>query len=225
MQERVQEYLQIIWKKLQPLLVIPLCVSLVWLAWQLKQVYIIEPLQPLSKLRSGSITENQQLYSAPIAGTQQITNAQPRQLKVSVTGAVNSPGVYELQDGDLVQTLLQKAGGFNKKADLVYLAKNLNLAEPLASGSQYYIPSLGEEKFLGSTSAKPLISGLAVPSAAKKINLNTGSIAELDTLPGVGAATAQKIIDARPYAQVQDLQNVAGIGDVTFDKLKDLVEI
>jgi len=225
MQERVQEYLQIIWKKLQPLLVIPLCVSLVWLAWQLKQVYIIEPLQPLSKLRSGSITENQQLYSAPIVGTQQITNAQPRQLKVSVTGAVNSPGVYELQDGDLVQTLLQKAGGFNKKADLVYLAKNLNLAEPLASGSQYYIPSLGEEKFLGSTSAKPLISGLAVPSAAKKINLNTGSIAELDTLPGVGAATAQKIIDARPYAQVQDLQNVSGIGDVTFDKLKDLVEI
>ena len=61
--------------------------------------------------------------------------------------------------------------------------------------------------------------------ASKKVDLNSATKAELETLPGVGAATAQNIIDARPFKSVSDLKNVKGIGDAKFAQLKDLVAV
>lgn len=136
------------------------------------------------------------------------------QLFVHILGAVERPGLYGLREGDRAVDAIAAAGGFAAAADQA----QLNLARFLVDGEQIYVPALGE-----------------VPAAAPgttaggKVNLNTADGPTLETLPRVGPAMADRIIAFRDangnFATIDDLRNVTGIGDKTFEGLKDLVTV
>jgi competence protein ComEA len=150
----------------------------------------------------------------------------PARLVVHVAGAVARPGVYTLAEGSRVNDAIEAAGGLTSRAD----EAALNLAAPLRDGQRLSIPAVGEAPSPGG------IAGVAEPAATPPagepgalININTASAAELDALPGIGAVLAQRIIDDRqangPYASVDDLERVRGIGPALLASLRPLVTV
>ncbi len=144
---------------------------------------------------------------------------QVSKIKVDVEGAVKKPAVYELEDGSRIEDAIKAAGGLAPAADKGWIAKNLNLAQVIGDGTKIYVPKVGE---FTSSSTKV---GTSLGKTSAKININTATGAELDTLPRVGPVTAQKIIDYRPYSSVEDLMNKKVVGPKTFEGLKDLVSV
>lgn len=146
---------------------------------------------------------------------------------VHVAGAVSSPGVYELADGDRVQDAIDTAGGFANGAD----ASAVNCARVVQDGEQVYIPSVEETPAEGdeAASGEEGVGGAhgAVESTGAKININQADASELDALPGVGPSTAEKIIADReangPFASVEDIKRVSGIGDKKYEQLAGLI--
>ena len=155
----------------------------------------------------------------------------PMPLRVHVAGAVVAPGVYTLAPGSIVQDALAAAGGATGQADLTHL----NLAHRLQDGEQVLVPELAPTSAIPSTAAPTASSGVtstpgpATPSSGNRLNINTASAAELDTLPHVGPALAQRIVDYRtahgPFRAVEDIMQVSGIGPATFADIKDLITI
>jgi competence protein ComEA len=143
---------------------------------------------------------------------------------VHVTGAVPRPGVYALAQSSRVQDAISAAGGFLADAE----RSGINLARALEDGEQLDIPyTAGSSPVLG-TEIPPLV--LTEPSSSSElININTASQAELETLPGIGPTTAQKIIQYReqngPFVSTEDIVNVAGIGTGTYERIKDLITV
>ena len=123
-------------------------------------------------------------------------------ITVSVAGAVRSPGVYTLPWGSRLENLVEAAGGLTSSAEKTLL----NLAAPLDTGDTIFVPTAQTER------------------GEARVSLNSATLEELDTLPGVGPATAQKIIAARPFNSVDDLLDVSGIGPATLEKLRPLVK-
>lgn len=144
-------------------------------------------------------------------------------LRVDVAGAVNAPGVYTVPHGSLVADAIAAAGGPTADADL----DRINKATALYDGAQVYVPRVAQPIPTGITLPTPTAATRAMQLAApgKPVNLNTATLEELDALPGIGPSTAQRIIEGRPYATVEDLLRVKGIGQATFDKLRDLVTV
>ena len=140
-------------------------------------------------------------------------------LRVDVTGAVRNPGVVRLPANAIVADALVAAGGPTDEADL----DRLNKAAALRDGVQIHVPRRGEAVPTALPAAGAVAPGTPAPTT--RVNINTASLAELDTLPGVGAVTAQRIIDGRPYSRVEDLLRVRGIGDATLAKLRDLITV
>ena len=138
---------------------------------------------------------------------------------VHVLGAVRRPGLFELGAGARVIDAVAAAGGLTEGAD----PAGANLARRLSDGEQLYLPQLGEVPPVA-PQASGQGSGVA---SGQKVNLNTATVAELETLPRIGPMMAQRIIDFREanghFATVDDLRSVTGIGDKTFDGLKDLI--
>ncbi|MDR3068069.1 MAG: ComEA family DNA-binding protein [Cellulomonas sp.] len=128
---------------------------------------------------------------------------------VHVVGAVTVPGVVTLPDGSRVADAIEAAGGA-ADADLA----GVNLARPLVDGEQLYVPRPGE-----------VVPGAPAEADDGLIDLNRATQAELEELPGVGPVLAGRITDARPFASVDDLDRVSGIGPATMTKLRDLVKV
>lgn len=141
---------------------------------------------------------------------------------VHVLGAVRRPGLFELRDGARVMDVVAAAGGLIDTAD----PAGVNLARIVGDGEQLYIPQLGEAQPGAPPGAAP---GTAGGATGGKVNLNTATAAELDILPRIGPAMAQRILDYRDangrFSSVDDLRNVTGIGDKTFESLKELITI
>ena len=130
---------------------------------------------------------------------------------VHVLGAVLAPGLYELREGDRTVDAIAAAGGFAEGAD----ETQLNLARQVVDGEQLVVPLLGEVPALGEQTGK--------------VNLNTATMEQLETLPRVGPALAQRILDWREangrFSSIDDLTSVTGIGAKTFEGLRDLVTV
>lgn len=139
---------------------------------------------------------------------------------VHVTGAVANPGVYDLPAASRVVEAVTMARPL-PEADM----DALNLAAPLIDGQQVVVPVEGEP------AAVPLIAAPAPGSggAAERVNINTANQQELESLPGIGPALAQRIVDYRmqhgPFRAVEDIQNVSGIGPARFEQIKDLITV
>lgn len=136
------------------------------------------------------------------------------QLVVDVTGAVRRPGLYRLRDGARAADAIERAGGPTRTANL----EAINLAAQLVDGQQLLVPRRGPPGVAGVTAT----AGVTSP-----ISLSSATAEQLDTLPGVGPVTAQKIVDYRTangaFRSVEELDAVPGIGPARIEQLKDLV--
>ncbi len=143
----------------------------------------------------------------------------PPPVQVYVSGAVTHPDVYELPTESIVKDAIEAAGGAASEADL----DRINLALPVMDGQHIYVPQRGEESppISPPTESSSTTSG----QAGGKININTASQSEIETLPGIGPSRAQGIIENRPYDSIEEIQQVPGIGEVTFQKLKDSITV
>ena len=141
-----------------------------------------------------------------------------QKLKVDVSGAIKNPGVYELTAEDRVVDAITLAGGFNQNVDQGWVDKNLNLAAKLTDGQKIYIASINDQ-------ANANVLSSQTSSQTAFINVNTASAAELDTLPGIGTVTANKIIASRPYQKIEELLDRKVVNSSTFNKIKDLVSV
>lgn len=148
------------------------------------------------------------------------------QITIDIEGAVLKPGVYQLQKDARVQDALIQAGGMSDRADREKVAKGLNLAAKVTDGGKIYIPFMGEEV---SAAQANLGSGttqsVAGDSTSSLININSATSSELDTLTGVGPATAEKIISSRPYEKIEDLVSKKAVGQSVFEKIKDRISV
>ncbi|HYX79495.1 MAG TPA: ComEA family DNA-binding protein [Actinomycetota bacterium] len=146
----------------------------------------------------------------------------PATILVDVAGWVREPGVYEFHEGDRVIDAIEAAGGARSGAAL----EALNLAAPLADGSQILVQ---KQSAVGSSSS-PIASGsTGTAGTTAKININTAGADELDTLPGIGEVYAQRIVDYRtqngPFASVDELEDVSGIGPATLENIRPYVTV
>jgi competence protein ComEA len=140
-----------------------------------------------------------------------------------IEGAVEKPGVYQLESGSRLDDLLIKAGGLSAQADREWVEKNLNRAQKLVDGAKFYIPSEGQ------TTENIVQSGEQVAGSSTnitaKININTASASELDTLWGIGAVRAQDIIESRPYQSVEELKTKKIVPSNVYEKIKDQISV
>ena len=138
-------------------------------------------------------------------------------LVIDVAGAVRRPGLYRLREGSRIDDAIAAAGGPTAKAQL----DAVNLAAPIADGEQVVVPGRG---VAGAPAASPPAAGSS-PSAP--LDLNTATAEQLDSLPGIGPVTAQKILDYRQahgaFHSVAELEGVPGIGPGRLSQLKGLV--
>jgi competence protein ComEA len=137
------------------------------------------------------------------------------ELVVHVAGAVRQPGLYTLEEGSRIDDAIARAGGATGKAML----DAVNLAAPVADGQQIVVPARG------SSGSAP--GGAATPGG--RVHLNTATLEQLDTLPGIGPVTAQKILDYRDekgaFQSVDELDAVPGIGPARLEQLRELVDL
>jgi competence protein ComEA len=139
---------------------------------------------------------------------------------IDVAGAVRKPGVYRLSSSQRVEDALDRAGGPTHRADL----SQLNRAAKLEDGRQILVPTRASRRASAASAASP---SSATP--AQPVNLNTATLEELDTLDGVGPATAQKILDFRTehggFGSVDELDQIPGIGEKRLAALRDHVRV
>lgn len=179
--------------------------------------------QTLPELVSSSTSQ-----SSIIKQSQETSSTSSNRIMVDVKGAVKKPGVYELPADSRVTDAIDLAGGFTAEAN----QKSVNLAKKLTDEAVVYVASQGEPiDDVGQEASAQGQGDLSGQSSGEsdKINLNTATSQELQTIPGIGEKRAQDIIDYREekggFTSVDELKNISGIGDKTYEKLKDEVEV
>lgn len=164
---------------------------------------------------------------------------------VHISGAVNIEGIVELEAGSRIANAIEKAGGVKENADMT----DINLAYPLEDGMKIHIPTKEEteanknnenmidESYIisssGGVSSKEDTNSTqgssSTSTSSKKVNINTATQEELDTLPGIGPSIASKIIDYREqngkFNSIEEIKEVSGIGDAKYEKIKDSITI
>ncbi|MCL4390049.1 MAG: helix-hairpin-helix domain-containing protein [Patescibacteria group bacterium] len=131
-------------------------------------------------------------------------------VKIDISGAVEKPGLYEMPNDSRVNDVLISAGGLAANADRMYVSKSINLAQRLTDGMKIFIPTQEESQN---------------NNLGNLININSATAQELDALPGVGPATATKIITSRPYQSISDLIDRKVVSQSVYDKIKDAVAV
>lgn len=168
----------------------------------------------------------------PAATATAEATATPGPLRIFVSGQVAAADVYELLPGSIAAAAIEAAGGFTAEADTAVV----NLAQPLQDGMQIYVPALDEAAAVppvfqsNDANQAAAVGDTAVSGLSSRlVNLNTASAQELDTLPGIGPSTAQKIVDYRnangPFSTIEGVMEVSGIGEAKFAQMKDLITV
>ena len=151
--------------------------------------------------------------------------ATPVILTVYVSGAVAEPDVYALPAGSRVKQAIEAAGGFAEGA----VEAGINLAQALVDGQQIYVPGQDEMTAPGVAIVGSLANASSPADSEGLVNINLASVQQLSTLPGIGPAIAGRIIEYREsyggFRAIEDIKQVKGIGDATFEKLKDLITV
>lgn len=187
--------------------------------------------------------EAERLISGESEQPQPAQNSKPQTIYVHVCGAVKKPDVYELPADSRVYEAVQAAGGFTEEADANYV----NQAQKLTDGVKLVIPTLQQTEAISAGNEGELTVGIVstegIPEVARggdagmgqidisdgKININTASETELCSIPGIGAVRAAAIVAYRQekgaFTSIEDIKNVSGIKEGTYEKIKDSIKI
>lgn len=161
--------------------------------------------------------DSSRLEFIPAAQNSALASTTPSsKIIVDIEGAVMKPGAYEITSGSRIKDLLVLSGGLSANADRIYFEKNINLASKLSDGQKVYIARQGEAV---EASQNSLITNFAQIS----IGINTASLKDLDSLPGIGMVTAQKIVDGRPYSDISELLSKKIVTSKVFDQIKEKI--
>ena len=178
-------------------------------------------------------TSDREMELSVIPGTEiesssQLTTAAVEEkiiIMVDVAGAVGMPSVVELAEGSRVFEAIEKAGGLTVEADM----SSINQAEVLLDGQKVYIPTKQEVQEIREGSSASVFSFHEDSGRTRLININTADSETLQQLAGVGPATAEKIIHYRnengKFKRIEEIKNVNGIGDKTFEKFKSKITV
>ncbi|OGK21981.1 hypothetical protein A2866_02335 [Candidatus Roizmanbacteria bacterium RIFCSPHIGHO2_01_FULL_39_8] len=163
----------------------------------------------------------------PISQEQIFTSIPQEKYFVDLEGSVERPDVYEITSGARLKDVLIASGGLSVDADRIYFARNFNLARLLKDQEKIYIPSISETEnnVLAATQTIQSQTNSSLAQPANTININTGSMDELDSLAGIGAITAQKIIQNRPFQTIQELLDKKIVNKGVFENIKNRIAI
>lgn len=143
-----------------------------------------------------------------------------KEIVVEIKGEIKNPNIYKLNEESIIEDVINKAGGITSSADI----SKINRAEKLKNHQLILIPNINDKV----TSSVSTNQG-SNSSSPSLVNINTATESELDTLPGVGPSRAKDIIKYREenggFKTIEDLKNIKGIGESSFEKLKDMVTI
>lgn len=151
---------------------------------------------------------------------------------VHVTGAVKNEGVVEVKENARINDVIAAAGGLANDVDL----KNVNLAYIVEDGQKIYIPSIKDNEenrddgeIVTENAGENVLKEEEESGKNSVININTANIEALTAIPGVGSATAEKIVTYRKengkFKTVEDIKNVSGIGDKKYEAIKDYISV
>ena len=191
-----------------------------------------------TELESYNILQNEIEIDSVDDSTDNLDLEKESKIIVHVTGAVKNAGIVKIDEGSRISDAIEAAGGFADDADI----SQINLAYQIEDGQKIYIPSINDEKtdesekvlekeYVTDEAGDDVIveeESLNIKSKEiKKININTAEQTELEEIPGVGASTAQKIIEYRKtngkFKNIEDIKNVNGIGDSKFENMKEKI--
>jgi competence protein ComEA len=159
-----------------------------------------------------------------------------KKIAVEISGAVIHPNVYTVSEGARMNDILKLAGGLSPEADSFYVARNFNMAKYVGDQEKIYIPyswdiyngTFSEEKRIleyltpmGSSDIAPIADGESIES----LSINSATLDELDSLPGIGPTTAQKIIDSRPYTTIEELLSKKILKSNVYEQIKNTIKI
>ena len=137
-------------------------------------------------------------------------------IKIHILGQVNYNGILELEEGSRIDDAIKKAGGITDQADIT----KINLAYKLSDGQKLYIPSITDEE------TEYILENEKIE---EKININTATQTELETLPGVGPSLALKILNYRKengkFKTIEEIQNVSGVGENKYEEIKEKITV
>ncbi|NMB91954.1 hypothetical protein GYA37_03880 [candidate division WWE3 bacterium] len=201
----------------------------------------------------GFIFARKKVATSCVLAMEGVVQDQSKEIKkivVDLSGAVKKPGLYELDEGSRVGELLDLGGGTTEESSALWISKNLNLSKKLEDSSKVYIPfewetySFQEDEILNLVKPSDLSSNGSsnksqsdssestnsqedslgdASSASSKINVNTATSSELDALPGIGPAFAEKIISNRPYSDFLEFESKSGLWKSVSAGIKDLI--
>ena len=190
-------------------------------------IYII--IQKQNNQLESSILENELIPYTEENNTIEKTeiNTQENEIIIHITGAINKEGVYTLKENSRISDAIDLAEGLREDAD----TSKINLAYPLEDGMKINIPSINDkntnETEIYISTEMETGNNKNEETINKKININTATKEELDTLPGIGESTAQKIINYRKengkFSNIEEIKEVSGIGESKFEDIKDLI--
>lgn len=155
-------------------------------------------------------------------------NNNQEKIVIHITGAICNEGIYELEENSRIADAVKMAGGLKEDADL----KQINLAYVLEDGMKINIPSKNESRNEASNNTENYTTKENLNSSnnakTSKVNINSATQTELETLPGIGPSTALKIINYRKekgkFNKIEDIKNVNGIGESKFNKIKEFIK-
>lgn len=167
--------------------------------------------------------DNEEIYEEIKSNDTSVETQNKNQIVVEIKGAINNPNVYWLEEESIVEDLINKAGGLTGSADTT----GVNRAEKLKNHQLVIIPD--KNNIENSNENVNILRNEKDNLSSKLININTADEKELDSLPGVGPAKAQDIISYREenggFQSIEDIKNVKGIGESSFEKLKDKITV
>ena len=177
--------------------------------------------------------ENDILVSENVAKEKSLNTTEENEVIIHITGSVKNPGIVRLKEGSRIEDAIEAAGGLTENADI----SKVNLAYVVDDGIKIKIPSsqeedIGDEEIIDSGSGENIIIEKNTTSSNKSsqtININKATETELQTLPGIGASLASRIIEYRSqtgkFGSIEEIKNVNGIGDSKFENIKDLISV
>lgn len=158
----------------------------------------------------------------PVDAINAVEDAEPEQICVHIGGCVLNPGICYLRQGSRIADAVEAAGGMSEDAAV----DAINLAKILNDGEQVIVQSKSD-LMQQQTEAPAIDSAVQPQTGSGKININTASSSELQTISGIGQSKAEKIIEYReksgPFKSIEDLTNISGIGEKTLESIKEYI--